>query len=296
MSDSEAIVNWVVLHAVPGMGPVIFRRILDRFGSAGAVLEAAGRDELESVRGVTRVLAASILRARGRMEWGERTVERLREGGVRILRMSDEGYPSALHDLPNPPPLLYVLGEFTSRDARAVGMVGTTKPSDRGRRIAEGFAARLASAGVTVVSGYAHGIDAASHRGAFRGGGRSILCVPYGIGHFRARPDFPPLREIAERGAVVSECPPDAEWSSRAAVARNRIIAALGRALLVVETRTRGGTLHTVRASQDLRRPVFALKYRQPPDSARGNSVLIARGATAMAAFGEINKILEALD
>lgn len=293
MTDYDELIRSVVLHAVPGLGPVTFRRLLDRFGSARAILQEAKPSDLASVRGVTPDLAAAIRRARERIEWGERTVGRMQEGGVCILRVGDEAYPAALHDLPNPPPLLYVFGEVLARDKRSVSMVGTTKPSDRGRRIAEGFAARLAAEGVTVVSGYAHGIDAASHRGAFRGGGRSILCVPYGIGRFKSRVDFPPLREIAERGAVVSECPPEAAWSSRAAVARNRIIAALGRAVFVIETRRRGGTLHTVRAGRELGRPIFALEYRQAPDSGRGNSILIARGATGVATFAEIGKILE---
>jgi DNA processing protein len=174
-------------------------------------------------------------------------------------------------------------------------MAGTTRPSDRGRAIAEQFGARFAAGGATVVSGYAHGIDAASHRGAFKGGGRSILCVPYGIRRFRSRPDFPALSEIAQRGGVVSECPPDQEWSAAAAVARDRIIAALGRALLVIETRPRGGTLHAVRAAEQLRRPVFALQYRTPPESARGNSILIARGAVPVSRFGEAGLILESL-
>src|SRR5208337_1289603 len=196
------------------------------------------------------------------------------------LRMTDSVYPSALHDLPDPPPLLYVFGQIGARDRRAVSMVGTTKPSERGRPIAEEFGKRFAAAGVTVVSGYAHGIDAASHRGAFRGGGRSILCIPYGIRRFKSRPDFPALVEIAQRGAVVSECPPD------------RIIAALGRAVFVIETPPRGGTLHTVRAAEQLGRPLFVLKYHTPPESARGNSILIARGATDVSMFGEIGKIL----
>ena len=204
-----------------------------------------------------RELADALLACRSRLDSAERMVAALQKKGVHLLRMTDPAYPAALHDLPDPPPLLYVLGEIGAQDRRAVSMVGTTKPSERGRPIAEEFGKRFAAAGVTVVSGYAHGIDAASHRGAFKGGGRSILCVPYGIRHFKSRPDFPALAEIAQRGAVVSECPPDLEWSAAAAVARDRIIAALGRAVFVIETRPRGGTLHTVRAAEQLGPPAL---------------------------------------
>ncbi|MGD0999992.1 MAG: DNA-processing protein DprA [Candidatus Brocadiia bacterium] len=295
MSQTAEISYWALLHALPGMGPVTFRRLLDRFGSAAEAVEKADRGALAEVRGMRRELADALLASRSRLDSAERTVAALQKKGVHLLRMTDPAYPPALHDLPDPPPLLYVLGQIGAKDRRAVSMVGTTKPSARGRPIAEEFGKRFAAAGVTVVSGYAHGIDAASHRGAFKGGGRSILCVPYGIRHFKSRADFPALAEIAQRGAVVSECPPDLEWSAAAAVARDRIIAALGRAVFVIETRPRGGTMHTVRAAEQLGRPLFVLKYRAPPESARGNSILIARGATDVGRFGEIGKILDGL-
>jgi DNA processing protein len=296
MSQTAEIVYWALLHALPGMGPVTFRRLLDRFGSAAEAVVKADRGALAEVRGMRRELADALLACRTRLDGAERMVEALQKKGVHLLRMTDPAYPAALRDLADPPPLLYVVGEVGAQDRRAVSMVGTTKPSERGRPIAEEFGRRFAAAGVTVVSGYAHGIDAASHRGAFNGGGRSILCVPYGIRHFRSRPDFPALAEIAQRGAVVSECPPDLEWSAAAALARDRVIAALGRAVFVVETRPRGGTLHTVRAAEKLGRPLFVLKYRTPPEPARGNSILIARGATDVSMFGEIGKILDGVE
>ena len=273
------------------MGPVTLGRLIERFGSARGVVEDSDAGSLDEVRGMTRAMAEKVLRAGRVLDRAERTADALRRRGVHIVRITDADYPAALLDLAVPPPLLTLFGEVTSCEP-AVSMVGTTKPSQRGRKIAEEFAARFARAGVTVVSGYAHGIDAASHRGAFNAGGRSILCVPYGIMHFRSRPDFPPLPEIASRGAVVSECPPEREWSAAAAISRNRIIAALGKATFVIEARTRGGTMHTVKAAEQLGRPVFALKYGRPHDSARGNSIIIARGASEVNTFGEVKKIL----
>jgi len=284
---------WAAIHGVEGVGPALFRRLLHRFGTAAGVLAQTSEEAFAPVRGITREVTAGLLRARQSLDIVRREVETLQSRGVRILRLGAPDYPAALLDLPNPPPLLYVVGTIDDRRAPIVSMVGTTKPSDKGRRIAEIFARRFAEAETTVVSGFAHGIDAAAHRGAFGAGGRSILCVPYGIRRFKPRMDMPPLQEIAERGALVSECPPDREWSSQAAVARDRIIAALGRALFVVETRRRGGTMHTVKAASQLGRPLFALKYRQPPESAAGNSVVIARGATAIRTFGDIAAILE---
>ena len=293
---SDELNYWVLLHAVPDMGPVTFRRLIDRFGTARAAVGEATTDTLSEIRGMTRPLAERLLRCKADLDWADKTVEFLLRRGVRLLRYSDAAYPAALHDLLNPPPLLYVIGGIEAEDRRAVSMVGTTRPSDKGRAIAEEFARRLAGAGITIVSGYAHGIDAASHRGAFNGGGRSILCIPYGIKRFKSRPDFPPMAEIARRGAIVSECPPDAEWSAQAAVARDRVIAALGRATFVVETRPKGGTMHTVRAAEQMDRPLFALRYRDPPESARGNAILIARGATGLSMFNEMETIERVVD
>jgi len=296
VTGADDLCYWVALHSIPDMGAVTFRRLLDRFGTARAVVEDAGLDALAGVHGVTRDLAAAIEHASSSVAAARRSVDALQQRGVSLLRLGSPGYPAALADLSDPPPLLYVVGRIAPEDARAVGMVGTTKPSDRGRSIAQEFAGRFARAGVTVVSGYAHGVDAASHRGAFDRGGRSILCLPYGIRYYKPRPDFPPLSEIARRGALVSECPPDREWSSRAAVARDRIIAALSRALFVIEARPRGGTMHTVKAAEKLGRPVFALKYQRPPPSARGNAILLGRGAAAVRTFGDLPTILDRLD
>lgn len=296
MGEANELTYQVLLHATPEVGPITFRRLVDRFGSARAVIEEASVADLASVRGVTREVAGRIAVARTNLEWAERTVDHYRHRGARIVRMSDAGYPRALHDLLNPPPLLYMFGEITARDERSVGIVGTTRPSDKGRAIAEEFGVRLGQSGVTVVSGFAHGIDAAAHRGAFGGGGRSILCVPFGLRHYKSRPDFPPLAEIAQRGAIVSECPPEQEWSALSAVTRDRIIAALSRAVFVVETRPRGGTMHTVAAAEQLGRPLFALQYAEPPESARANSLLIARGATPLQKFGDLPQLIECVD
>ena len=294
MGGLNELAYQVALHGVARMGPITFRRLVERFGSARGVFMEAGQEGLAEVRGVTLQMAEGICRG-GLPERAARTVALMRERGVRILRLDDTAYPEGLRDLPNPPPLLYMVGEVGPEDTHALAVVGTTRPSAGGRQIAEEFAARLAARGITVVSGYVHGVDAAAHRGAFRGGGRSVLCLPFGIRQFRPRADFPPVDEIVTRGAIVSECPPDQEWSAAAAVARNRIIAGLARAVFVIETRVRGGTMHTVKAAEGMGRRLLALKYENAPASARGNAVLLGRGATAVTKYGEIGLILEAV-
>ena len=295
LDDAEETCCWMALHAVDGMGPATFRRLISGFGSARAVVENASAALLAHLPHFTTAMQEAIARIPKDLPRWERMADKLRLRGVRIVRMGRPGHPPALMDLQNPPPLLYVLGNIADGDRRSVSMVGTTKPTDKGKSVATQFAARFAANAITVVSGYAHGIDAAAHRGAFEAGGRSILCLPYGIANFKSRPDFPDIAEIGRRGAIISECPPEQEWTSASAIARNRIIAALGSALFVIETPIRGGTMHTVKAAELLQRPVFVLKYQTHPEAARGNSILIARGATPISTFTEIGRVVESL-
>jgi len=293
--NAEETCYWMALHAVESMGPVTFRRLISGFGSARAVVENSNAAMLAHVPDFTIGMQEAITRIPKELPRWERLADKLRLRGVRIVRMGRPGYPPALMDLQNPPPLLYMLGNIAEGDRRSVSMVGTRKPTDTGKNIATQFAARFAAEGITVVSGYAHGIDAAAHRGAFGAGGRSILCLPYGIANFKSRPDFPNIAEIGRRGGIISECPPEQKWASASAISRNRIIAALGRALFVIETPIRGGTMHTVKAAEQLRRTIFALKYETPPEAARGNSILIARGATPISTFAETRKVVQSL-
>ena len=294
MTDSLAA--WVALHSVPDMGPVTFRRLVSRFGTVERVLEQADAEALAEITRLQPSLGEDILRARTRMDWARRTLDALSARGVRVVRETDPGYPAALKGARNPPPLLYVLGELRPEDARAVGIVGATRASEKAVQTAQGFAARLARLGVTVVSGFAEGVDNAAHLGALEGNGRTVLCLPHGIRKLRLRGGWPAMSELARRGAAISEQPPDTGWETQAALNRNRIIAALSRALIVVETGPKGGTMNTFNHAIELGRPVFAVRYESPAPSGRGNALCLARGAEPLARFRDIERVVEAVD
>ena len=293
MTDDSAY--WIALHSAPGMGPAEFRRLVERFGTPENVLGQATEENLADVPGLKADLARSVLAAEQRLEWAARTAEALQQRGVRILRPHDEGFPPALRQTEDGPALLYMLGSWQEADRQSVAIVGTTKPSDKGREIALEFGKRLARMGVTIVSGYAHGCDSAGHRGALNVGGRTIFVVPTGIDLFEPRWGYPPLAVICKHGAVITERPPGAAWNGQAAIRRNRLIVGLSRAVLIVEARLRGGTMNTLSLAERLRRPRFVLKYQDPPDSARGNQVALGRGATPIHNFSEIESITEAV-
>ena len=294
MSDSVA--SWVAVHSVPGMGHVTFRRLLSRFGTMERVLEHSDDGTLDDVLRLEPSLRQGVLRAKARMEWATRTLETLSEHAVRVVRSVDSDYPQALRDLPDGPPLLYQFGEWRAEDIRSVGIVGSTRPSGRGRDISRGLGMRLARAGITVVSGFALGVDDAAHLGALGEGGRTVICLPCGVRRFQPRAEWPSMRELSERAVVLSERPPDADWETHAALSRNRLIAALSRALIVAETSPKGGAMNTLEHAQRLGRCTFAVKFRNAPQSGRGNAIALAKGAQPLQSLGDVDRVAAALD
>lgn len=199
--------------------------------------------------------------------------------GARLVLSGDPDYPPLLHQLPLPPPVLAVRGELPQ--GPAVAMVGSRKADPYGKEVAELFARALAEAGVTVVSGFARGVDAAAHRGALAAPqGKTIAVLGCGLGV-----DYPAGhaglgREVAARGALVSEFPCDAGPRSWHFPVRNRVIAALAAGTLVVQAAPKSGSLVTARHSLDLGREVWAVPGRIFDERSMGPNALIRDGAT----------------
>ena len=200
--------------------------------------------------------------------------------GARLVTVLDPGYPAPLHDLDLPPPVLYCLGDVPDRPATAI--VGSRAADAYGREAATLFACRLAEAGLTIVSGLARGVDTAAHRGALAAaGGRTVavlgcgLDVRYPTGADRLR------RQIAERGAVITEFPPGTPPQRHNFPIRNRIIAALACGTLVVQGEARSGSLITARLALELGRDVYAVPGRIFDSRSAGPNGLIRDGALA---------------
>lgn len=198
--------------------------------------------------------------------------------GARILLRDDPAYPAGLAQLSLPPPVLYVAGEIS--ESPALSIVGSRRADAYGLEVAETFARALAASGVAVVSGFARGIDAAAHRGALAAeGGRTVAVLGCGLGV-----DYPTghgklAREVAGRGALVSELPcgtPPRAWHFPV---RNRVIAALSAGILVVQATPRSGSLITVRHALDLGREVYAVPGRIFDERSLGPHALLRDGA-----------------
>jgi DNA processing protein len=271
---------------VPGVGPHTSRALLERFGSAGRVLDAKV-GALRDVPGVGPKIAEQIARAR-REHDAAAELELCRQTGVDLVTLGDPGYPPPLGDIPDPPRLLYVRGRYAPADALAIALVGSRKCTPYGLRVAERLAASLARVGLTVVSGLARGIDAAAHRGALKAGGRTLAVLANGLAQV-----YPPeheelAREVADSGAVLSEMSMRQSPLAGLFPQRNRIISGLCLGVVVVEATPRSGSLSTARHAMEQNREVFAVPGPVDSLASRGCHRLIRDGARLVETVDDI--------
>jgi len=287
----EELAAWVALHSVGSLGAGALGRLLARFGSPGGVL-AASPEELYAVPKVPRLVLDGVRRAARDLGRHRAAVRRLVAEGIQAVRREDAAYPARLNVLASPPPLLYVRGRLPRDNRRTFGIVGTREPSERGAEVAAAVARYLARHGWVIVSGNAQGIDAAAHCAALAARRPTVLVLPAGIFQFRPHAGYPPPDALWQRAAAVSECHPEAPWTTPAAMARNRLIAALSDAVLVVECRERGGAFSTARHAIALGRRVFVVRFRAPSLSAAGNAAVEAAGAAPIRSLRDLETLL----
>jgi DNA processing protein len=239
----------LALGTLRGIKPIELHRLAWLLGSARACLEAirsgrAGSDgDMEAARAVDIDQVAAHVRA----------------AGARFVAAGDDEFPSSLFDLADPPIGLFLRGRPLTELAEAVSVVGARNCSALGNEVAHDIGAGLGGAGVCVVSGAARGIDAASHRGALAAGGKTVAVLGSGIDVAYPKGSRDLIQRASENGAVASEYAPGVEAEPFRFPARNRIIAALGRALVVVEGAKGSGSMISVDHALSLGREVFAV-------------------------------------
>lgn len=268
---------WVALSRVKGLGCVGFKKLAAHFADPTAALSARPA-ELKNVPGLDKDAIEGLL---GFSEWAEAEAEmrRAREAGVRIVPFIDPCYPARLRAIADPPPLLYIKGEISAADEKAVAIVGSRSASDYGRKVARNICRGLASLGFTVVSGMARGIDGAAHESALDGGGRTIAVLGSGVDRI-----YPPEHEglserIARQGAVISELPLGARPVAFNFPARNRLISGLSLGVVVVEATEKSGSLITAAHALEQNREIFAVPGEVGSSRSRGAHRLIRQGA-----------------
>ena len=271
--------DWVALNMTPGIGPRAAAKLLERFGSAEAVYRAT-RAELEKVRLLPEAVDSII--ARDLHDKAEAEIQRVRQLGCDILVLDDGVYPSLLREIYDPPITLYVKGAWAEcLELPCVAIVGSRRCSTYGQNAATMLARDLAQRGVTIVSGFARGIDAAAHRGAIEAGGRTIAVIGTGIDEVYPR-DHRKLADevLASGGAIVSQFPLNTPPVSENFPYRNRIISGLSLGVIVVEAAENSGSLITARLAIEQNREVFAVPGNITSRNSFGTNYLI-KGAGA---------------
>ncbi|MBU1190885.1 MAG: DNA-processing protein DprA [Gammaproteobacteria bacterium] len=287
--DRQTLRDWLILLRAPGIGPVTFCRLLESAPTAEQLLETALANPTlpDAVRQYLR--SPDLHSIDQDLAWAE-------QPGQHILSLASADYPQLLRQIPDPPPLLYILGEPACLQTPQLAMVGSRNPSPGGLDTARDFAAHLAQVGLTITSGLALGIDAACHRGVLDFNGITIAVLGTGADRVYPARHRALAHEIVDRGgALVSEFPVGTEPRPENFPRRNRIISGLSLGTLVIEAAPRSGSLTTARHAVEQGREVFAIPGSIHNPLARGCHSLIRQGAKLVESAQDILEELGAL-
>ncbi|MFW5936543.1 MAG: DNA-processing protein DprA [Desulfosalsimonas sp.] len=267
---------WIALRQASGIGPLIYKRLIDRFGSPEKVLSAS-RADLLGVAGMTEKSARSVIRA-GASDWPQQEIACCRESGYRIITLHDAQYPYRLARIPDPPPYLYAFGQEIPAEP-AVAIVGTRNCTRYGISMAHRLSADLAALGVVIVSGMARGVDSAAHRGALDAGGKTVAVLGSGLSVIYPPENRGLYSDIAKNGTVISELPVKELPNTYNFPARNRIISGMSLGTVVVEAAKKSGSLITARLAAEQGREVFAVPGNIQSYKSTGTHALLKQGA-----------------
>ncbi len=267
---------WIGFNLVKGIGAVRMRALLAYFDSLGDAWNAPVEQLQEA--GLSPRLAESAVNLRAKVDL-EKIWNQIEKQGISVLTWDDELYPPRLKEIEQPPPVLYARGEITLDDHYAVAIVGTRRVTPYGRQIAEDLAAFLAGQGITVVSGLARGVDAVAHSAALKAGGRTIAVLGSGVDKIYPPEHLQIAEKMMKQGAVVSDYAVGTPPESANFPPRNRIIAGLSMATVVVEAGETSGALITAEFAAEQGREVFAVPGSILAPQSKGANKLIQQGA-----------------
>ena len=277
---------WVAFHRISGLGPVRFTRLESRFGTLADAWRAPTRD-LAAAAGLDSRTVREVDAKRPGID-PDIEMERLERLGVSAIHLRSPDYPPQLREIYDAPSVIYIKGALAPGDDRAVAIVGTRGPTTYGREMAWRLSHDLASAGVTIASGMARGVDGIAHQAALEAGGRTIAVMGGGLDSIYPAQHTQLARRIAASGAVVSEYPPGTRPLPQHFPRRNRVISGLTRGVLVVEAGMKSGAMLTVKWALDQDREVFAVPGNVVSETSAGTNWLIQQGARLVTAYSDV--------
>lgn len=286
MSD-KSVIDWMALSFVPGLGSKGIQQLIDRFGSPAALFSACSENTAESL-GIRKNVLESLSDPRSFRENAKALLKRIEAGGAEVICFSDDNYPQSLREIADPPPLLYVQGHTDLLSSLCVAMVGSRAATSYGKRSSFSLAQSLASAGVSVVSGLALGIDGEAHRGALSVQGATIGVLGCGLDVVYPKQNAKLYTQIRKNGLLVTEYPLGTKPDGFRFPARNRIIAGLSCGVVVVEAARRSGSLITAEMALDAGRDIFAVPGQIDSFKSDGAHWLLQQGAKLVQSADDI--------
>lgn len=218
----------------------------------------------------------------------EKYINLLNKNNVNIISIMDPEYPKLLKEIHTPPFIIYIKGKLDIKDEGAIAIVGSRKATDYGRRVTNELAGELASAGITIISGLALGLDTQAHTAALKKGGRTIAVLANGLDMIYPTSNTNLANEIINNGAIISEQPLGMPALKPNFPARNRIISGLSQGVIITEAGDKSGTLHTANFALEQNRQVYAVPGPIYNPLAHGPNTLIKLGAKLVTSSSDI--------
>jgi DNA processing protein len=292
---TEERAYWLAWSQISGVGPVLLQRLNQHFGSLATAWQASPA-QLREVEGLGYQTLEKVVQQRARIN-PQQLLTQHQQTNPNFWTPADSEYPQLLKETPSPPPILYYRGEIdlqeNSGQKPLVGIVGTRQPSEYGIRWTRQISTALAKNGFTVVSGMAEGIDTESHHAAMQAGGRTIAVLGTGVDVIYPHKNRELYKQILTSGFVISEYPAKTAPNRLHFPRRNRIIAGLSSAVLVMEAPIKSGALITADYANEFGRDVYALPGRLDDHPSQGCLKLISQGASLI--ISELNELLKML-
>ena len=278
--------EWLAIALTPGLGPARGRRLVEFFGSAGAVLRAP-LTELEAA-GIQAMSAQSLSSGKS-LELAGEEMTRASAAGAQIITLDDDAYPIHLKQIYDPPLALYVRGDASVLAQPGIAVVGTRHPTPYGSGMAERLSCDLATRGLVILSGMARGVDTAAHRGTITAKGKTVAVFGTGIDVLYPKENTRLSEQILSLGgALVSEFPMGTFAAPQNFPIRNRIISGLSIGVLVIEAAEYSGTRITARCALEQNRDVFAVPGNVTNKNSWGPNTLIKQGAKLVATWEDV--------
>lgn len=283
MTEAQA---FLVLNALPNIGPITLNRLLAALGGDPRAVLAATARQLEAVPGVGPVIAATVTAWREHFDLA-REEERMAKAATTFVTTRDAAYPKLLKEIHDPPIGLYRKGSYGFTHP-CIAIVGSRRTTLYGQGVAKKLGAELGRLGFCVVSGLARGIDTAAHEGALSVGGKTAAVLGCGIDIVYPPENLALYRQIEEQGAILSEFPFGRRADRQSFPMRNRVVAGMCEAVVVVETDVSGGSMITARFAGEQGRLIFAVPGRIDQNTSAGCHQLIRDGATLLTGVDDI--------